>query len=39
MLSTAKRHLTPAALKHVPLAEKHQIPLVGLFTGARSRNG
>ena len=27
---------TPTAVKYVPLAEKHQILLVGLFTGARS---
>ena len=27
---------TPTAVKYVPLAEKNQIPLVGLFTGARS---
>ena len=28
---------TPTAVKHVPLAEKRQIPLVGLFAGAKSR--
>jgi ABC-type branched-subunit amino acid transport system substrate-binding protein len=27
---------TPTAVKYVPLAEKHQIPLVGLFTGAQT---
>ncbi len=27
---------TPTALKYVPLAEKNQIPMVGLFTGAQT---
>jgi branched-chain amino acid transport system substrate-binding protein len=27
---------TPTAVKYVPLAESHQIPLVGLFTGAQT---
>jgi branched-chain amino acid transport system substrate-binding protein len=27
---------TPTAVKYVPLAEKNQIPLVGLFTGAQT---
>jgi branched-chain amino acid transport system substrate-binding protein len=27
---------TPTAMKYLPLAEKDQVPLVGLFTGAQA---
>ena len=27
---------TPTAVKYIPLAESHEIPLVGLFTGAQA---